>query len=318
MFKLGMIGTGIIAPVHFRAIKNLPEFNVIAVSEIDEEKAKKVSEEHGVPYYLDYREMCEKETLDAVIINLPHFLHCEASVFCLEKGINVLCEKPMANTAEECEKMIEASKKSGAKLVIGHSRRFNPALQVIKMFKENETLGKLTMVNAVRNEPYFLPSRPRWFLTKKLSGGGIVMNFGAHALDDLSYIVGNNFKDINAACGNFYTDDDVEGHAQIYLTANGVPASVTFSGYAPFKANETTFFFTKGALRIKGSTLEICDEPYGEFRAYEYKDTYKDSFTYQLEEFGKYLNGEVSISPDGMYGKKIVETIEEIYRKGLK
>ena len=144
------------------------------------------------------------------------------------------------------------------------------------------------------------------------------MNFGAHALDDLAYVIGNDFKDINAVCGNFYSDDDVEGHAQIYLTANGVPVSITFSGYAPFKANETTFSFTKGALRISRGVLEICDEPYGEFRPYEYETPQKNGFTYQLEQFGKYLKGEKSISPDGEYGKKIIAAIEEIYRKGSK
>ena len=118
MFKLGMIGTGIIARTYFDALKAVDDFKLAAVAEINEEVAKSVSEEQGVPCYLDYKEMCEKEELDAVVINLPHFLHCEATVFCLEHGIHVLCEKPMANTVEECEKMIEAEKKSGKKLAI--------------------------------------------------------------------------------------------------------------------------------------------------------------------------------------------------------
>lgn len=318
MFKLGMIGTGIIAGTYFAALKECSDFKLTAVAEVNEEKATQVSKEQGVPYYLDYKEMCEKEDIDAVVINLPHFLHCEATVFCLEKGIHVLCEKPMANTEEECEKMIEAEKKSGKKLAIGHVMRYIPAMQVIKEYTDNKTLGELTMVTEVRNEPYFLPSRPRWFLNKKLSGGGICMNFGAHALDKLAYVVGDNFENINAVCGNFATDDDVEGHAQIYLTANGVPASITFSGYAPFRSNDAIFFFTKGALRNKNGSLEICDEQFGEFRPFEYTKKYKGAFTYQLEEFAKLIRGEESICPDGEYGKKIISAIEEVYRKGLK
>ena len=318
MFKLGMIGTGIIAGTHFAAIKACDDFVLAAVAEINEEKAKQVSAEQGVPYYLDYKEMCEKEELDAVIINLPHFLHCEATVFCLEHGISVLCEKPMANTVEECEKMMEAEKKSGKKLAIAHPMRYIPAIMVIKEYTESKTLGELTMVTEVRNEPYFLPSRPRWFLNKKLAGGGICMNFGAHAFDKLAYVIGTDFENINAVCGNFETDDDVEGHAQIYATANGVPVSITFSGYAPFKSNDATFFYTKGALRFKNGSLEICDEPFGEFRPFEYTKKYEGAFTYQLKEFGKLLRGEESICPDGEYGKKIIAAIEEVYRKGMK
>lgn len=318
MFKFAMIGTGIIAGPYFQALKEGNDFKLVAVAEVNEEKAKKVSEEKNVPYYLDYKEMCEKEDIDAVVINLPHFLHCEASCFCLERGIHVLCEKPMANTVEECEKMIKASEKSGAKLAIGHIMRFGRHMQIVKEYVENGTLGKLTMVSEVRNEPYFLPTRPRWFLQKKLSGGGIVMNFGAHALDKLAYIIGGNFENVNAVCGNFQTDDDVEGHAQIYLTANGVPCTISFSGYAPFKSNDVTFSFTKGALRKRGNEFEICDEPYGEFRPFVDDKPGKYAFTYQLEEFAKLIRGEESICPDGEYGKNIIATIQEIYRKGTK
>jgi len=317
MFKLGMIGTGIISRSYFNALNENPDFKLVAITEINEETAKSISEEQGVPYYLDYKEMCENEDVDAVIINLPHFLHCEVTVYCLEKGIHVLCEKPMANTTEECNAMINASEKSGAKLAIGHIMRFFPAIQMVKEYVENEKLGKLTMVNEVRNEPYFLQKRPRWFLQKKLAGGGIVMNFGAHALDKLAYIIGGKFERIDAVCGNVYTDDDVEGHAQIFLTANGVPASITFSGYAPYGSNDTIFSFTNGALKVSDGILYICDEPYGMLRPCEFKGAEKDPFVFQLEEFAKLLRGEESICPDGEYGRNIIAAIEEIYRKGL-
>ena len=316
MFKLGMIGTGIIARTYFNALKSCNDFKLVAIAEIDEEKAKKASEEQGVAYYLDYKEMCEKEDIDAVVINLPHFLHCEVTVFCLERGIHVLCEKPMANTVEECEKMMEAEKKSSAKLSIAHPMRYIPAMMIIKEYADNKTLGELTMVTEVRSENYFV-HRPLWFLKKKLSGGGICMNFGAHALDKLAYVIGNDFKDINAVCGNIKTDDDVEGHAQIYLTACGIPASITFSGYAPLGPNDATFFFEKGALRSRNGYLEISDGGSEGFKPYEYKKEYMGTFEYQLEEFAKLIRGEESICPDGEYGRRIIAAIEEVYRKGL-
>lgn len=317
MFKLGMIGTGIISGAYFQALKECLDFKLVAIAEINEDKARNISEENGIPYYLNYKEMCDKEEIDAVVINLPHFLHCEVSVYCLEKGIHVLCEKPMANTVEECERMISASEVGGAKLAIGHIMRFFPGMRVVKEYVESGKLGKLTMVNEVRNEPYFLPNRPKWFFSKKHAGGGIVMNFGAHALDKLAYVLGGSFENISAVCGNFCSNDDIEGHAQIYLTANGVPVSITFSGYAPYKSNDAIFSFTNGALKFADGRLFICDEPYGNFRTYEFGDKEKGTFTYQLEEFAKLIRNEDSICPDGEYGKNIIASIEEIYRKGL-
>ena len=317
MLHIGMIGTGIIAGAHLNAITASQDFSLAAVADINEEKAKEISNRWGVPYYLDYKEMCEKEDIDAVIINLPHFLHCEASVFCLERGIHVLCEKPMANTVEECDCMIAASKKSGAKLAIGHLQRFGKMDIAVKNMIDQGNLGKLIMVNQMRNEFYFSPNRPRWFLDKKLSGGGIVMNYGAHALDKLCSQLGAQISDIEACCGNVYNEYDVEGHAQIYLKVGEIPCSITFNGYETCYANDTTYLFTHGAIRItNGNKMEICDkESGGVFRDFKITSQYPDMFVYQLSEFYKLIKGEESLSPDGEYGRKIVAAIQEIYRK---
>lgn len=313
MLRLGMIGMGIISFTHLDALRKVSDFKLTAIAEVNEEKAKVNSEKYSVPYYLDYKEMCEKEELDAVIINLPHFLHCEATVFCLGNGIHVLCEKPMANTSEECDEMIAASEKSGAKLVIGHIQRFWQPVSIIKEYVEKETLGKLAMINEVRNEFYFAPNRPRWFLDKKLSGGGNIINHGAHAIDKICYIVGGEITDVHASYGNIYSEFDVEGHAQIYLKINGIPCSISLCGYETYYSNQTTYTFTHGALRIDGAELQICDEKGGKFRKLEYEPYIFDSFEYQLSEFAKCIRGEESISPDGFYGKNIIETIEKIY-----
>lgn len=314
MFRLGIIGMGIIASAHTEAISKISDFELVAISEINEERAKIYSENLGVPCYTDYKEMCEKENLDAVIINLPHFLHCESAVFCLEKGIHVLCEKPMANTVAECDKMIAASEKSGAKLIIGHIQRFFQGIGVIKDYIDNGTLGKLVTISEVRNEYYFADNRPRWFLDKKLAGGGIIINHGAHGIDKILYTVGESITNVHGECGNFYREEfDVEGHANISFRANGIPCSISLCGYETFYSNQITYTFTHGALRSDNSGLHICDEKGGTFRKLELPEPEYGPFEYQLTEFAKAIRGEKSISPDGYYGRKVIETIEKVY-----
>ncbi len=313
MIKIGMIGTGIISDCHFRAISELSDVCLVAISEINEDRAREVSARQNVPYYLDYKLMCINEDIDAVIINLPHFLHTEASIYCLNRGIHVLCEKPMANSVAECELMINASKKNNAKLAIGHIQRFFPSNIIVKEFIDNKKLGKLTMVNEVRNEFYFSESRPGWFLKKELSGGGIVMNFAAHSIDKVLSLVGGEITNVSASCGNIYNDYDVEGHAQINFNAGEVPCSVSLCGYKTYPENVTIYTFTDGAIRVRYGSVEIYNNETKNFEEYKTSAEYPYHFTHQLSEFIKLIRDEENISTDGYYSKTIIETIEKIY-----
>ena len=98
MFKIAIVGAGLIGKVHSDAIFSNPECELVAVCDVNEEKAKEIAEKHDAKCYADYKKMADEAEMDVVILNLPHFLHCEVTVFFLEKGINVLVEKPMANT----------------------------------------------------------------------------------------------------------------------------------------------------------------------------------------------------------------------------
>lgn len=94
--------------------------------DVNEAQVKEIDKEKNVPYFLDYKEIPYAVEVDAVILNLPHYLHCEASIFFLEHGINVLVEKPMANTVEECDRMIEAAKKAAKSLQLATFSAFFP------------------------------------------------------------------------------------------------------------------------------------------------------------------------------------------------
>ena len=133
MLNIAIVGTGIIGLSHITAMEKSNSCRLSAICDVNEEVVKSLAKEKNVPYFLDYHDIPSSTVeVDAVILNLPHFLHCEATVFFLEHGIHVLCEKPMANTAQECDLMIQASEKSGKKLGIGHVQRFLPANQYEK------------------------------------------------------------------------------------------------------------------------------------------------------------------------------------------
>lgn len=115
MLKIGIVGAGTIGRMHAEAIQNRADCVLAAVADVLPGRAEALAD--GAPCYTDYTQMCAQmcgqSMLDAVIINLPHGLHCEAGVYFLSHGVSVLMEKPMANTAAECDEMIRAARKAG-------------------------------------------------------------------------------------------------------------------------------------------------------------------------------------------------------------
>lgn len=315
MFKFAIVGAGLIGKTHSQAVYNNPDCTLVAVADIDESKAREVAEVHGAKVYTDYKKMAEEVEMDAVIINLPHFLHCEATVYFLEKGINVLIEKPMANTVEECDKMIEASKKSGAKLAVGHVQRYFPILREVKKIIESGKYGRLSMISERRNSDYVTPERPKWFLKKEFAGGGICVNYGAHAVDRIFYTTGLSVKRVHAVLANPVSDDDVDVNVQILMElSDGVSSTVTLCGsHVPSEA-ETSYYFTDGTVRLIGNKLYVTE---GDQLVPQEIQKGKGLIVTQLIEFIKLLKGEESEIVTPEYGREVIKVIEKITENEL-
>ena len=316
MNKIAIVGTGIIGLSHIEALKQIEGYELACLCDINEAAVKPLAEENNVPYVLDYKEIPAKFDIDAVILNLPHSLHCESTVFFLDNGINVLIEKPMANTTEECEIMIEAAKRSGKKLAVAHIQRYFNAIAKMKEIFDSGVLGKFCMYTGCRSINYFNDSRPRWFLNKKLSGGGIFMNFGAHQLDKIQYITGQRVTEVFSNYGNYKNDFDVEGHAQLFgKLTDGASFSLTFSGYTPCEYNDI-FYFTGGCMKAVGSAY--IDVNYGTgWQRIEGITTDKKEMVRELIEFKKFLLGEEANIPDAEFGRDVIAAIEKTYNSSI-
>ena len=311
MLKIAVVGAGIIGKEHLKALRRCDDFELVAICDINEEVASALAAEYGVPYLTDYKKIPQKTHIDAVLLNLPHALHCEAATFFLGAGVHVFLEKPMAMTVAECDEMIAVAEKAQRVLAIGHLQRFFGINRRVKAYAESGELGRLFAINEIRSIGYFAPSRPRWFLSKKLSGGGIVMNYGAHALDKVLYLTNSEIARVYAVCDNLQKGMEIEGHAQFLVqTTSGVSATVTFSSYSNV-GYETTYIFEKGAIRVEnGGKLMLCKE--GVWAEIPLSPD-RDYMLLQLQEFAKLVRGEASEMPDAKYGREIVKALEAIY-----
>lgn len=123
--KIGVIGCGTIAKYrHLPEYDANPEVELVAVCDLEPERAEAYAEQYGAKALTDYNELLQIEELDAVSVCLPNYLHAPVTIDALNAGKHVLCEKPMATSREEAEQMIEAAAQNGKKLMIGHNQRF--------------------------------------------------------------------------------------------------------------------------------------------------------------------------------------------------
>lgn len=309
--KIGIVGAGIIGIDHKRAILKNEDCTLVSVCDLVIGKANELAEDTGAKTYTDYKKMCEEETLDAVILNLPHFLHKEVSIYFLERKIAVLCEKPMAINTKECDEMVQAAQRNNTKLAIGHVQRYFNSYKKVKEIIKTQKLGKLCQMIEIRNINYFTEARPKWFLTKKLSGGGIIMNYGAHSLDKFSYLTQLKIEKVSASGNNFISDDDVEATAQMLVTyEGGVTAMCSYCGTKTNGQHEIYFYFTNGAVKIEegGHKMYVC-EGVNEYEEVEIEST--DIFADQLEEFVKLLKNEESNVATPEFSREIVGALTE-------
>lgn len=309
MIKIGIVGAGAICTMHKQAIEKNPDCVMAAVCDLAIEKAQKAVEGTEARAYTDYKDMAEKEELDAVILNLPHFLHKDVTIYFLEKKIAVLVEKPMAITTEECDAMAEASRKSGAPLAIGHVQKYHACYKKVKEYIQTGELGKLAHITETRNSDYFT-GRPRWFLDKKTAGGGIIYNYGAHTLDKIRYTTGLEVEEVMAVGNNFLNEENVEASAQMYLKlTGGVGAACTYSAGLVPSQYETYFYFTEGAAWVQEGYYLYVSKKGAPYEKVELDYSYT-IFDEQLAEFVKLIKGEEShvITPE--YGKAVISVLE--------
>jgi len=190
--RVGIVGAGtIVERGHLPGYQCHPLTEVAAICDPNEERARKVAQEYGIPQvYADYCQMLELEKLDLVSVCAPNALHAPATIAALETGAHVMCEKPMALSVEEAKAMISAAERTGRRLTVGFHNRFRPECQILKSLADQGTLGEIYYARVSMLRRSGIPGYGSWFTDKKLAGGGSLMDSGVHGLDLVLWLMG--------------------------------------------------------------------------------------------------------------------------------
>lgn len=191
MFKAALVGNGYIGGVHRNGYRILKEegsdVTLVAVCDVRPEKLEDVD---GARTYTNLDDLLENEKdLDFIDLAVPTYLHCELSIKCMEAGFNVMVEKPMALTEEECDRMLECAKKTGKKFMVAHCCRFAAPMEIFRRFIQEQKFGK--PVSAFFTSTGGRPDWgfENWFRDAKLSGG-CMLDLQAHNIDLINWYFG--------------------------------------------------------------------------------------------------------------------------------
>ncbi|NLJ30880.1 MAG: Gfo/Idh/MocA family oxidoreductase [Clostridiales bacterium] len=278
--KVGIIGCGGIANgKHMPSLSKLNDVEMVAFCDLIPEKAEKAKNQYGTPdakVYTDYHELLKDPSIEVVHVLTPNRSHAPITIDALHAGKHVMCEKPMAKTAADAKKMVEAAKETGKKLTIGYQHRHKPEAIYLKHIIDRGDLGEIYFAKA-----YAVRRRgtPNWgvFLNEYEQGGGPLIDIGTHSLDLTLYlmnnyeprmVVGTKYKKVkNPECGNPWggwaegankVEDSAFGFIEMKNGATiMLEASWALNTSEPIKEGSTMLCGTDAGAQIKNGATVI-------------------------------------------------------------
>jgi len=247
-YGIGIIGTGLIAEIHARAIKNVKDAQLVSVLSRSEEKAMEFSKRYGCKGYSSEKEFFDEPELQIVSICTPSGFHMEPALRAIEAGKHVVIEKPLEITLERCDRIIDMAEKEGVRVTGIFQSRFYESSQILKKTIENGRFGRLVLGDAYvkwyRSQEYY--DKGGWKGTKRYDGGGALMNQSIHAIDLLQWFMGP-VKSVQAFKG-------ILGHKRIEVEDTAVAALEFLNGsYGVIEGSTAVFpgFFKR--IEISGT-----------------------------------------------------------------
>lgn len=266
--KYGLIGCGRISTNHVKAVKNNGlEFVAacdVKMECIEEVLAKNELQNGNIKHYTDYKKMIEENDLELVGIATESGNHAEIALYCIDHGINVIIEKPMAMSMKDANEIIHRSEEKGVKVCACHQNRFNVAVQQLRKALEEGRFGKLSHgsihVRWNRNKGYYeqAPWRGTW-----AQDGGALMNQCIHGIDLLRWMFGDEVEEVYGATRQQFHDyleaEDI-GMAVVKFKNGAVATIEGTTNVYPQNLEETLYVFGEnGTVKIGGKSTNNID-----------------------------------------------------------
>jgi predicted dehydrogenase len=255
-----VIGSGALVYDMHRPGLTAADARVLAMCDVDRQRGAPPAKDLGVPFYVHYREMLEAHPeADAAVIMTPHYNHAEITLDCLEAGLHVLVEKPMALQVQDARAMVAAAEAAGRLLAVNFQQRFRPEVRTARRLLSEGKLGTLQRMSLVvswpRSRAYYRLAD--WRATWRGEGGGVLMNQAPHDLDLVCHLLGLPAR-VFAWNRTRYHDIEVEDTISALLEWDGGASGyVHISTQESDESGQLTLVGSGGVLRLKPGAIEF-------------------------------------------------------------
>jgi len=223
--RVGVIGVGVMGSNHARVFAGLQGAELVGVADPDRRQADFVARTLGCAAVADVAGLLDLN-IDAVTIAAPTHLHHDIALTCIARGIHVMVEKPIASSVEEGRDIIEAARRAGVTLMVGHVERFNPAVETIKEALRDEDILSIAITRVG-------PFPPR------MSNVGVVIDLAVHDIDLIRWFTDSEIVEVQPQLSSAVAEREDIALLQ-FRTASGVLAHINTNWLTPFKARNVT------------------------------------------------------------------------------
>ncbi|MDN4604315.1 MULTISPECIES: Gfo/Idh/MocA family protein [Paenibacillus] len=256
--KVAVFGCGAIAER-----RHIPEYaanenvELVAFADPIVERAEKMAETYGGKAYSSYEELLASEEVDAVSVCTPNYLHASMAIAAANAGKHVLVEKPMAVTTEEGEQMIEAAKKNGVYLMVGHNQRLMPPHVKAKEILDSGKLGKVLNFRTSFGHPgpegWSVDGAESWFFRKEEAIMGAMGDLGVHKSDFIRYLLDDEVSEVAGFISTLHKENTkVDDNATCLLRMKSGAIGTLVASWTQYRAgdNSTVLWCENGVMKI--------------------------------------------------------------------
>ena len=249
--RVGVIGVGAMGEHHVRVFGELEDAELVAIADTSEERLAEIGQSGSVQTYRDYREMLAEERLEAISIAVPTRRHLDVALACIEHGVPLLVEKPLAASVEECLRLQAAALDADVPLMVGHIERFNPGVVELKRRIEHGDAGLLVQLQARRVGPFFPRERDV----------GVVQDLATHDIDVFRHLVACDVERVRGETRSGVMSPYEDALSAVLRFEDGVIGTLDVNWLSPQKDRELRVLGERGLFKLDYLTQQLTFYP---------------------------------------------------------